>query len=98
MVEVLVSGGEFDFFFKLMHGTGGVDRLDGATTGADEVIAVLAGEEEGEVGGALVEAEATQDAFISQTLEEAEDGGFVTLVREPWRVSKLGECHGAVTF
>ncbi len=41
---------------------------------------MLAGDEQGEVSGALVEAESSQDSFVGQSLEETEDGGFVTLV------------------
>ena len=43
MVEVTVAGGELNFFFKLVHGAGGLDGLDGSALGADQVIAVLAG-------------------------------------------------------
>lgn len=38
-----------------------------------------AGKEKGEVGGAFVEAEATDHAFFAEALKEAKDGGFVAL-------------------
>ena len=62
-----------------MDGAGGVDGIDAAAVGADEVIPVDAGKEKGEVGGAFVEAEATDHAFFAEALKEAKDGGFVAL-------------------
>lgn len=43
VVEVFVAGSELDFFFKLVHWARRIDRLDRATVGANEVVAVLVG-------------------------------------------------------
>ena len=100
MVEILEAGFLADLFLELMDGAGGGDGFDAAAVGADEVVAMDSGDEEGEVGCALVEAEAADHSFISEALEEAEDGGFITLlghvptgdeVVEGFRVIALGE-------
>ena len=62
-----------------MDGARGIDRINAAAVGADEVIPVDAGKEKGEVGSAFVEAEATGHAFFAEALKEAKDGGFVAL-------------------
>jgi len=45
VVEVFITCRELDFFFQFMYRAGGVDGLDGAAIGADEVVAVLSGKE-----------------------------------------------------
>ncbi|MFT6178547.1 MAG: hypothetical protein ACI9NQ_001638 [Paracoccaceae bacterium] len=80
MVEVDEAGFLADFFFEFMDGAGGVDGFDAAAVGADEVVTVDAGDEEGEVGGAFVEAEAADHPFVAEALKKSEDGGLVTLV------------------
>ena len=96
MVEVNKAGFLADFLFKFMDGAGGVDGLDGAAIGADEVVAMLPGEEESEVGGALVKTEAADHSFFAETLNEAEDGGFVTLLGEVSAGGQIGQGHGPV--
>jgi len=96
VVEVLEAGFLADFFLELVDGAGGLDGLDAAAVGADEVVAVGAGDEEGEVGGALVEAEAADHALIGEALEEAEDGGLIAGLGEVSAAAEFGEGHGAV--
>jgi hypothetical protein len=98
MVEVYEAGFLADFFFEFVDRTGGIDGFDGAAVGADEVVAMLAGEEEGEVGGALVQAEAADHSFIAEALEEAEDGGLVTLLGEVSAGGEVGQSHGPVVL
>jgi len=79
MVEIPVSGVLPDLLFQFVHRAGGIDGGDGAALGADQVVAVLAGKNEGKVGGTLVQPEATDDASVGQAMEEPVDGGLVTL-------------------
>ena len=95
VVEVFITCGELDFFFQFMHRAGGVDGLDGAAIGADEVVAVLAGDDEGEVSGALVESEAAHDALVGEPVEEAVEGGLVAKGGEAGGFGELREIHGA---
>ena len=44
MVKVNEAGFLADFFFEFVDGAGGVNGFDGAAVGADEVVAVLAGD------------------------------------------------------
>ncbi len=96
MVEVNEACFLANFFFKLVDGAGGINRLYTAAVGADEVITVLPGDQEGEVGGPFMEAEAPDHAFITEALEKPENGGFVTLFREVPTRAKLGQSHGAI--
>ncbi len=82
VVEVLVAGFLADFVFEVVDGAGCFDGFDFSAAGADEVVAVCSGLDEGEVGGAFVEAEAADDAVGVEALEEAVDGGFVAEVDE----------------
>ena len=77
MVEFSEAGFFTDLVFQLVDGARGVDGVDAAAVGADEVIPVDTGKKKGEVAGALVEAEATDHAFSAEALKEAKDGGFV---------------------
>ena len=79
VVEVLVSGALPDLFFQFVHGAGSVDGGDGAAPGTDQVVAVLAGKNESEVGGAFVEPEATDNTRIGKAMEESVDGSLVAL-------------------
>lgn len=96
MVEILVACLLADLVFQIVDGAGGFYGFDFSAAGADEIVAVLSGLEECEVGGALVEAEAADDAVFREALEEAVDGGFVALVGKALRGGELGEGHGAV--
>ena len=83
MIEIPEAGFLADFILQMMDGAGGLDGLDAAATGADQVVAVAAGDEQGEIGGAFVEAEPSNDSVFRQALEQAEDGGFVALCESP---------------
>ncbi len=96
MVEIDEAGFLADFFFEFMDRAGGVDRFDTSAVSADEVVAMLAGNEEGEVGGAFVEAKAADHAFVAEALEEAKDGGFITLLGEVAAGGEVGKSHGPV--
>lgn len=82
VVEAFVAGGFANFFFEFVDRAGGFDGVYFSAFGADEVVAVFPWFEKGEVSGALVEAEAADDAMIGESLEEAVDGGFIALVGE----------------
>jgi len=96
MVKIDETGFFADVFFELVDRARGIDGFNGAAVGADEVVAVLSGEEEGEVGGPFVEAKAADHAFVAEALEKAENGGFVTLFGEVSAGGEFGEGHGAV--
>ena len=98
MVEILESRFLADFFFELMNRAGRVDGLDAAALGANQVVAVGPGDEEGEVGSALVKAEAAHDSFIAETLKEPEYGGLVTLLGEMTAAAQIGESHRAIVI
>lgn len=80
MIEILESGVALDFLLKFVNGTGGLDGLDGAAVGADEVVSVDSGNEESEVSSSLVETEPTDHSFITEALEETKDSGLVALL------------------
>ena len=82
MIEILEAGFLADFVLELMDRAGSFDGLDAAATGADQVIAMLARNQQREVCGALVQAEAADDAVLSEPLEQAKNRGLVALVGE----------------
>lgn len=82
VIEAFVSGFFTDLVFEVVYRAGGFDGIDFPATGADEVVAVFSRLEEGEVGGALVKAEAADDGVVGEALEKAVDGGFVALFDE----------------
>ena len=84
VIEVAVASGELDLLFQLVHGAGSLDGLDGSALGANQVIAVLSGKQQGEVGCALMQTEAAQNTFVGKALKQAEYRGFITLVGKPW--------------
>ena len=96
MVEVDEAGFLSDFLFQLVDRAGGVDGVDAAAVGADEVVAMDAWEEEGEVSRAFVEAEAADHPFFGESLEKAEDGRFVALFRKVPAGGEFGQRHGPV--
>ena len=98
MVEVLESCFLAHFFFELMNGAGGFDGLDAAAVGANQVVAVGPGDEKGEVGSALVKAEAAHDSFVVETLKEPEHGGLVALLGEMTAAAQVSEGHRAIVI
>ena len=82
MVEVAVTGGELNLFFELVYRAGSLNGFDGSTLSADEVIAMLSGDDQGEVGGALVQPKSAQNAFVGKTLKQSEYSRLITLVAE----------------
>ena len=58
MVEIAVASGELDLFFKLVNRAGSLDGLDGSAVGADQVVAVFSGDDQGKVGSTLVQSKA----------------------------------------
>ena len=77
MIEALEAGGGPDFFLQFVDRAGGVDGGDGPALGADEVVAMIAGDDECKVGGPFVESESPDDAFVGEAEQEAAEGGFV---------------------
>ena len=69
MIQALVAGFFANFVFEFMNGAGGLDGFDFSAAGADQVIAVFSGLEQGEIGGAFVESEAADDAVFGEALE-----------------------------
>ena len=57
---------------------------------------MLAGKNEGKVGGAFVQSEATDDAGVGQAMEEPVDGGLVTLGRKRARFLQSRQGHRTV--
>jgi hypothetical protein len=98
VVEVLESCFLADFFFELMNRAGGFDGLDAAAVGANQVVAVGPGDEKGEVGSALVKAEAAHDSFVVETLKEPEHGGLVALLGEMTAAAQVSEGHRAIVI
>lgn len=98
MVEIAISGFITDLVLKLMNRTGCIDRLDAAATGADEVVAVAAGDDEREIGSAFVKAEPAHDAVSGEALEQAKYGGLVALVDETLRAGEFRQRHRSWTF
>ncbi|MFT6595712.1 MAG: hypothetical protein ACJAT3_001689 [Akkermansiaceae bacterium] len=96
VVEVDEAGFLANFFFEFMDRAGGIDGFDAVAVGADEVVAVLPRNQEGKIGGAFVETEAADHSFVAEALEEAEDGGFVTLMGEVAAGGEFGESHGPI--
>ena len=96
MVEILKAGFLADLFLEFMNGAGGLDWLDAAALGANKVISMDARDEQGEVGGALVEAEAADHSFIGETLEETKDGGLIAGLGKVTTAGEFGEGHGAI--
>ena len=95
MVESLEAGGGADFLLEPVDRTGGVDRGDRSALGADEVVAVLAGDDEGEVCGTFVKPEAPDDAFVGEAVEESVEGGLVAKGDEAGGFGEFREGHGA---
>ena len=57
VIKVAVAGFFTNFIFQLMDRAGGLDRLDASATGADEIVAVAAWNEQREISGALMKAQ-----------------------------------------
>lgn len=96
VIQPFVAGFFTDLVFKVMDGAGGFDRFDCSAAGADQIIAVFPRLEEGEIGGALVEAEPAEDSVLGEALEETVYRGLVALIGETRGCGKLGEGHWSV--
>ena len=96
MIEILVSSVLADLIFQFVDRAGGIDGSNCAALGADQIIAVLAGKNEGKVGGAFVQSEATNNAGVGQAMEEPVDGGLVTLGGKRTRLLQSSQGHGTV--
>ena len=70
MIEILETGFLADFVLELMDRAGSFDGLDAAATSADQVVAMLARNQQREICGALVQAEAADHTVLS---EQADD-------------------------
>lgn len=82
VIEVAIACFIADLLFQFVDRARGLDSIDSAATGADEIIAVGSRDEQGEIGGPFMEAEAPDQAMASQALQQPEDGCFVALVDE----------------
>jgi len=98
VVEVLVAGLAADFVFELVDRTGRIDWVDGAALGADQVVAMLVGEDEGKVGGPFVQAETTDHAGIGEAMKKAINGGFVALGGKGSGFLQLGQGHRLISL
>ena len=98
MVEIAVTGGKLNLFLELVHRAGSFDGFNGSAIRADQVITMLAGEQQGELGGTLMEPKPAQDALVSEALEQAKNGSLVTLLDEVGRFTKFGEGHRPIAL
>ena len=96
MVEPAVSGFFADLIFQLVHRTRRLDGLDFSAARADQVIAVLARLEQGEIRGPLVETQPAKDAVLAEPLQQTIDRGLVALVGKTVGGRKLGQRHRAI--
>ena len=96
VVEVLVAGLVPDLVLKVVHRAGGIDRGDVAALGADQVIAMATRKHEGEIGRSLMEAEPPHHSSVGESMEQAVNGGLVTLGGEPLGPFQLGQGHRTV--
>lgn len=96
VVDVVEAGGFLEFAFEGVDWAGHIDFGDSAALGADEVVVVAVGEDEDEVGGAVVEAEASDDAVGFQLHEEPVDGGGVAVFGESWGLAEVCDGGGFV--
>lgn len=62
-----------------MDGTGSIDGFDRTAVGADQIIAVLARKEKGEVSGTFMKAKAADHAFAAESLEKTKNCCLVAL-------------------
>jgi len=69
MVEFGEAGFLANLVLELVDGAGGIDGLDAPAVGADEVVPMLARDQEGEVGGSFVQAKPADHSLVTETLE-----------------------------
>lgn len=98
VVEVYKARFFPNFVFEFVDGAGGINVFDATAVGADKVVAVLAGNEEGEVGGAFVKAEAADHSLIAKALKKSENSGFITLFGKVLTGAKVGQGHGPIVI
>lgn len=98
VIEVAESGFFADFVFEFVDRAGGFDRFDRAARGADQIVAMFAGDLQSEVGSAFVKAEAAHDAVSGKALQQAKNRGLVALRTQARRSSEFGQCHWTTTF
>lgn len=96
MVEIFVAGFFADFPFQLMDGAGGLNGLNAATLGADQVVLVASRYQQGEIGGALVKTKPADDANDRQSLQQTKHRGFVALVAQAFGMRKFTQSHGSL--
>lgn len=81
-LQFVVEVNESSFFTNLLlqfvDGARCLDGFDTAAFRANEIVTVHPGNQQGEVGGPFMEAKATNHALVAKTLEESENGCFVT--------------------
>lgn len=98
MIEVAEPRFLPDLILKLMDRAGGGDRLDAAATGANQIIAVLSRNQQCEIGGSLMQAQAPDHTMLGESLEQAENSGLVALVGKPLGGGEFGKGHRALAF
>ena len=80
MIEILKSRISLDFLLKLVNRAGGLDGFDGTAVRANEIVAMLSGDEESEIGRPFMETKTADHSFIIEALEKTKHGGLITLL------------------
>ena len=96
MIEVQVTRLSANFIFEIMNRTGCIDGCDRSAFGADQIIAMPLGQNESKVGCSLVQAQSSDDTYISESIKEPVNRRLVTLGRKRSGFFKVREGDGAV--
>jgi len=96
VVKIFEAGFFADLVLEFVDRAGGLDGFDQSALGADQVILVAAGHEQGEVGSPFVKTQAPHDPFFGEPLEQAEDGSLVALLGESLGTREFTERHGSL--
>lgn len=98
VIEVHKSRFLSDFIFQLMGRTGGLNGLDASALGANQIVPVDAGEQEGEVSSSFVKSESANHSFFGESLKKAENRGLVTFLGKVAALGEFVESHRAVAL
>jgi len=69
-----------DFILELMDRAGGIDWLDTPTTRTNQIVAVFVGQNQREVRGPFVQAEAADESVLGEALEQPENRRLIALI------------------
>jgi hypothetical protein len=80
MIEIPEACIFTDFILELMDRTGRFDWLDTPTTRTDQIVAVFVRQNQREVRGTLVQAEAAYETVLGEALEQPENRRLIALI------------------